>query len=684
MNFKIIKQLYKKEILDVLRDKKTVIMMLVVPLLVYPLMFVASMFMMTKVTTELDTQTYTIGIDFADTDKTLTAMFKDADNDKWNFEVVDATTLSADYQMILRGENIDAFVMKTMKDGKVTFYISYLSSVTNSGYAVDKVEEVLNGYADLLTRQTLSDAGFDAEAVLNPIQIEYNDYASTEEATGSLLGVIVPFMLVVSLLMGTMYPAIDTTAGERERGTLETILTFPVSNQELIFSKFLTVATIGVASAVLNMLSMGGIGVYMYKLAAQTVQFGEKINAAKFVPALLVCCLCILAFAILISALSMCVCVFAKSYKEANNYITPLMLVVMFASFIAFMPNVELTRNMALVPVANICLLIRDLLAFKFSVYAITIVLVSNVAYGVLAVLLLGKLYNSEAVLFGDGSGGMQIFERRRNMTKGGVATIGDAWFALPVVLVLMIYVGGMAGAKSIAAGVVSTQLIVVLVPLLIVLYTKKSVRETFRLRMCKPAYFAGAVLLMFGAIVIGLFVTTFMSHFFPNSANDMASSTRAIYQLGFGKTMLMVAVMPAVCEELLFRGFLLSAMEKKMKPMTAMLTVAILFGAYHMNMVQSATTTLIGFVIVYVSYHSKSIFPGMVMHFINNALSCITAFYPLQVIKVFPVLGKNSLTAMDILLILLVGTICLVFGAKIVQTTSKKMRCKVESETEL
>ena len=366
MNFKIIKQLYKKEILDVLRDKKTVIMMLVVPLLVYPLMFVASMFMMTKVTTELDTQTYTIGINFADTDKTLAAMFENAENDKWNFEIVDANTLSVDFQMSLRGERIDAFVTKTKKDGKVIFYISYLSSVTNSAYAVDKVEEVLNEYADMLTRQTLSNAGFNAEAVLNPIQIEYNDYASTEEATGSVLGMIVPFMLVVSLLMGTMYPAIDTTAGERERGTLETILTFPVSNQELIFSKFLTVATIGVASAVLNLLSMGAIGVYVYKLAAQTVQFGEKINAAKFVPALLVCCLCILAFAILISALSMCVCVFAKSYKEANNYITPLMLVVMFASFIAFMPNVELTRNMALVPVVNICLLIRNLLAFKF------------------------------------------------------------------------------------------------------------------------------------------------------------------------------------------------------------------------------------------------------------------------------------------------------------------------------
>ncbi len=668
MNFRIIKQLYKKEILDVLRDKKTVIMMLVVPLLIYPLMFVGSMFMMSKVTNELDTQTYTIAINFADTDQTLTSLFQNAENDTWNFELVDGSEFNADTQMILRGEEIDAFVWKREEDGRITFSIMYLSSVTNSGYAVDKVEEVLDKYADMLTRQALSDAGLDAETILNPIDIQYIDYASTEETTGSLLGVIVPFMLVVSLLMGTMYPAIDTTAGERERGTLETILTFPVSNQELIFSKFLTVATIGIASAVLNLLSMGAIGVYVYKLAVQTVHMEQSIHVARFVPALLVCCLCILSFAVLISALSMCVCVFAKSYKEANNYITPLMLVVMFASFIGFLPNVELSRNMALVPVANICLLIRDLLAFKFSFSLITIVLFSNIAYGVLAVLLLGKLYNSEAVLFGDGSGGMQIFERRSNMTKGGVATLGDAWLALPITLVLMIYVGGMVSARSVTAGIVATQLIVAGVPLLIVLYTKKSVLETFRLRGCKPGYFAGAVLLMLGAILLGMILTAVTSSLFPDSAKAMSASTDMIYKLGFGWTLLLVAALPAVCEELMFRGFLLSAMEKHMKPRTAMLLVAVLFGAYHMNVVQSVTTALIGLVIVYVSYHSGSIFPGMLMHFINNGLSCIVTFYPSKVMKIFPFLVKESLSVSNLLCILGAGFVLVGAGMMLVK----------------
>ena len=467
MNFKVIKQLYKKEILDVLRDKKTIIMMVIVPLLIYPLMFVGGMVMMSKVTTQMDTQTYEIAVDFMDTNPELVEMFLHPDDDTLHFKLCDLNVMDADISMILRGEKINAIVYEN-EDG-TGYNIAYLSSVTNSSYAEQKVRQVLSAYSDSLTNQSLEAAGLDPDTVLHPFEVEDDDRASTEETTGSLLGVIVPFMLVVSLLMGTMYPAIDTTAGERERGTLETILTLPVTNQELIFSKFLTVGTIGVASALLNVLSMGGIGVYLYKLAAQTTSMVSKIQVSKFVPAILVCCLCILAFAVLISALSMCFCVFAKTYKEANNYITPLMLLVMFASFIGFMPNVTLTRNMALVPVANICLLIRDLLAFKFSFSAITIVLFSNVAYGIIAVLVLGKLYNSEAILFGDGTGNVQIFERRSNMIKGGVPSVGDVCLVLPVVLVLMIYAGGFASAKSMLVGLLVTQGIVGGVPLLTV-----------------------------------------------------------------------------------------------------------------------------------------------------------------------------------------------------------------------
>ena len=530
------------------------------------------------------------------------------------------------------------------------------------------MRQVLEAYSDSLTNQSLLEAGLDPDTVLHPFEVESDDRATTEESTGSLLGVIVPFMLVVSLLMGTMYPAIDTTAGERERGTLETILTLPVTNQELIFSKFLTVGTIGIASALLNVLSMGGIGIYVYKLAAQTMALQQGIRISRFVPAILVCALCVLAFAVLISALSMCFCVFAKTYKEANNYITPLMLLVMFASFVGFMPNVSLTRNMALVPVANICLLIRDLLAFKFSFSTITIVLFSNIAYGVIAVLLLGKLYNSEAILFGDGTGNVQIFERRSNMTKGGVPSVGDACLALPIVLVLMIYVGGFASTKGMLSGLFATQGIVAGVPVLMTLYTK-----TFRIRLCRPGFFVGGIFLILGAIALGMIVTSITSVLFPNSADAVATSMDEIYRMGYGASILIVALLPAVCEELLFRGFLYSSFEARMTQGKAIVLVSVIFGLYHMNVVQSTTTAVLGLAICYLSAQSESLLPGILMHFLNNALSVTLTFYSDAVSRYLKGNSGTPGALFELIYILIFGIVFCVIGTKIVKHTRKK-----------
>lgn len=291
--------------------------------------------------------------------------------------------------------------------------VYYLSSETNSAYAADLVMDILDELREDMTRQKLTDEGMNVQAILEPISYEKQDTASSEQSLGSIMGSILPFMLVVSLLIGTMYPAIDTAAGERERGTLETILTLPVTNRQLILSKFITVAAIGVVSALLNILSMGAIAVYMYKLMDLQTEVAV-LDLAKFVPAILVCVLAVFAFSLFISAITMCVTSFAKSYKEANNYITPLMLVVMFVGYVGFIPNLELTQTMAMVPVANICLLIKNIMVFKIDYGAIAVVLLSNVAYAIAAILFLSKIYDSEAILFSDGKAGLQLFERRK------------------------------------------------------------------------------------------------------------------------------------------------------------------------------------------------------------------------------------------------------------------------------
>lgn len=662
MSSRVISNLYKKEMLDVLRDKKTVLMMLVVPLVLYPLVFIVGLQIMAGISSDMSEKTYRIA--FCNIDEELDDFFKNIQGNGYSFDII----YMDNPQEALKAEDIDAYIECDEGEVGPVYKVRYLSAVVNSSYAVDIIDEVLGLYKNSLIKERLCSEGLDPDEILSPIKVSYEDMASNEESAGSLLGTIIPFMLVVSLILGTMYPAIDTTAGERERGTLETVLTLPVSNQELIMSKFLTVATIGVISAVLNILSMCGVGVYMYNMMQTVTDEAMGIDMSRFVPAILVGVLCILAFAVFISAVTMCVCAFAKSYKEANNYITPLMLIVMFASFIGFIPNVSLTANMALAPVVNICLLIRDLLAFKVDIGIIIIVLMSNVVYGILAITFLGKIYSSERVLFGDGSSGVQLFERRRNMKKGGVPTMGDAWLIIAVAAVAIVYIGGFMQISFGYYGILGTQLLIIGIPLAAAIYTKKNIKETFRIRGFSLSQLVGSIFMIFGAVLIGMLITAFSSMIFTDSANNLQTDTEGLLGGSFLSTLFVVAIAPAICEELMFRGYIFSAFEKRLKMVYAVLLTALLFGAYHMSAVKFFTTAFIGGIICVSAYYTQSIFTGIIMHFLNNAISVVYMYFPDEISKIIPVLGKDYLTLTDVVLIFFLGCLMLIFGYLIIR----------------
>ena len=500
------------------------------------------------------------------------------------------------------------------------------------------------------------------------------------------MGSVLPFMLIVSLMMGTMYPAIDTTAGERERGTLETILTLPVTSRQLIISKFLTVAVIGIVSALLNVCSMGGIAYYMYKVMDMQTDAGT-FEIARFLPAILVCVLAIFAFSLFVSAVTMCVTAFAKSYKEANNYITPLMLVIMFTGYIGFIPNVELTQTMAMIPVANICLLIRNMLLFKIDYMAIAVVLLSNVAYAILAVLFLSRIYDSEAILFGNGKNGMRLFERRSNLQKGGVPTVSDVWFVVALTIVLVLYAGSMLQLKFGLAGVFGTQLLLLTVPLVIVIYTKRDIRLTYALRKTAVSNFLAGALIITGVFLINIVISTGLVSLFPESAENVVTVFDEILSGNIGAVLFVIALAPAVCEEMLFRGIILQSMKAKYRIGAAIGITAALFGIYHMSLIKLIPTALLGFVLCYVAYRADSIYPAMLMHFMNNAFSVVISCYPEKIETLFPVFYQDDLYPGDVLLLLGAGLIFAGAGLYLLKKGNgqqrRQMKKRVEKKTD-
>ncbi len=309
INSQIIKTLVKKEMLDVFRDKKTVLMMLVIPIILYPLIFFGAMQLVALISSSMKEQNYRIVADAEDGDVFLHKLMEfkededasaqtseqgaadasdgeasDTDEAEETYEItiVDPDSVS-DYETALNEEEIDVYVSGQPENGKMQYEIYYLSSETNSSYAANLVMDVFDALKEDQTKQLLAEAGMDVSAILEPIGYEKNDTASSEQSLGSIMGSILPFMLVISLLMGTMYPAIDTTAGERERGTLETVLTLPVTNRQLIVSKFITVAVIGMMSVLLNLLSMGAIAFYMYGIMDMQTD-AISFDLTKFIP----------------------------------------------------------------------------------------------------------------------------------------------------------------------------------------------------------------------------------------------------------------------------------------------------------------------------------------------------------------------------------------------------------------
>lgn len=144
----------------------------------------------------------------------------------------------------------------------------------------------MEDYNKQLQKQKVQQLGLDADEILNPVRYEEVNYSSTEQTMGNMLGDIVPMLVIISIMMGAIYPAIDVTAGEKERGTLETLLTLPVTNFELIMSKFLAVSVIACVSAILNIVSMGAAFGFMFSYMMEGMG-AVTINYATFLPAIL-------------------------------------------------------------------------------------------------------------------------------------------------------------------------------------------------------------------------------------------------------------------------------------------------------------------------------------------------------------------------------------------------------------
>ena len=398
-----------------------------------------------------------------------------------------------------------------------------------------------------------------------------------------------------------------------------------------------------------------------------------SIRFEEFIPGILFTIVVMMFFALLVTAVCMCTCVFAKNFKEANNYITPVMLVFMFGSYAPMLPDLELTVQTAAMPIVNVALMVEGLFQFNYNYGLLAIVLFSNVAYSLLAIMVLGKIYNSEAVLFSEGLSSVKIFTKRNEMKEKQMPGVGDVVLLLCVVLLLSFYVGSYAQVKWGFAGVAVQQAIILIAPLFYAWYMKADVKKLFSVQKIKPLQLLGSLLIGIGVFVGALLLGALLIPVFPESAKNLAGLDAMLLEQPIYVLILVMAVMPAIGEELLFRGFLMGTLKPKCKAWLTIAVTTFIFAAFHMSLIKLFTIGIVGLGLTWVTYKTGSIAASMCVHFLNNLMSVLISVYPEQLQKVVPILFKSRLNGTDIVLLVTVMVVSTVLGMLMLQGKKQK-----------
>jgi sodium transport system permease protein len=428
---------------------------------------------------------------------------------------------------------------------------------------------------------------------------------------GYLLSKALPLFVVLMVLLGAFYPAIDVTAGERERGTLETVLCSPIRRVDLMLGKVLAVATLAALTGVLNLASMAITLMQVLRLASQTIVLDVPWGHA------LLSSLVIFPTALLFAAVFVAIGATARTLKEAQTLLLPVYFLTLAPAMAGAIGNYSLTGIVAWIPGMNVTLLARDLLVGRVTLAGGLATLAATLLLSAVALVSAARIYDSERLVAPS--------PRRQNpqSLSRRTTSAGDALvlFALAFLLLYFIFlpieqrhlVGGLLVAEWIGLfGLV----------LLFARISGQTFKNVVGLSRPQPLALLGAALAGCSAWAA---VAIFSEWVVPVPKQMLEDLRKSLIPMdgsrGFLATLLLVALSPAICEECLFRGPILSGLRSRFAPAGAAVITATLFGLFHLDVYRLIPATILGVLLSFIALESGSIVPAMLAHFCNNAM---------------------------------------------------------------
>jgi ABC-2 type transport system permease protein/sodium transport system permease protein len=671
-------RLAMKEMRETLRDRRTIVTLVLMPLLVYPLLGVAfQRFLVTSLKPKSE-PAYLIGVESEEAKKIVTHFLmvgelqlkqrrdrkadearrtgrkprkedsrraepRPVDNlpavrDAMRFQVdvaqdLDAAVASGVFDVGIRVPKDASFESsKEVFDPNSRIWMELLHR-ERSGYsekALQFVEQRLDALNDFVRVKRLERRHIPEHIV------PAHPYRKAVGATGAgpavSIAALIPLILILMTITGAVYPAIDLTAGERERGTLEMLVAAPVPRMGLLLAKYVTVLTVAVLTATVNLVSMT---VTVLATGLGPLLFGDDGLGAVVVVQIFGL---MVLFAMFFSAVLLAVTSFARSFKEAQAYLIPLMLVSIAPGVFSMMPDLELSGVLIVTPLANIVLLARDLMQGTAGAAAAVIVVTSTMLYALAAIMVAARIFGTDAILYGSTGSWSELF--RRPDEKSPACTPMAAVLALAVAFPLTFLSSQFAvrelhalPAAMLIASAIITALVFAGVPLLLLAARNVELRTAMSLRHASPLSLAAAALLGVSLwpfafemllLIERLGIVSFDESFLAQAREIVARLRAAPVPLVY----LSLAVIPAVCEELFFRGMFLSAMRSRTRTADwqAIVVSSLAFAAFHvivrdtLSIERFFPSFFLGLVLGWVCVRTGSLFPGMLLHVVNNA----------------------------------------------------------------
>lgn len=662
-------RLAAKELKETLRDRRTIITLVLMPLLVYPVLSLAFRQFLVSSLAQKTNFVLLAGTSTQEEWRKLKMLLQRGDKLLREHESPSAVAPTAggpvlgadlgasepsledfkvdtvqDLEAKVLAEQLDLGVrfldpaMAREDEAQVIFQLILRPNSPLSRRAASFVERRLRAVNDADLRERLARSGDERPPVaawrMRPVG---------EEAGNSFwLGTLVPLILILMTITGAVYPAIDLTAGERERGTLEALMAAPIPRLGLLLAKYVAVVTVAMLTAVVNLTAMT---VTIASSELGPTFFGDQGLSPVAIATVLAL---LVLFAAFFSAVLLAITSFARSFKEAQAYLIPLMLVSLAPGLMSIMPGLELGPLLSVTPLANIVLLARDVLKGGASPLWGSVAVLSTVLYGSLALALAARIFGSDAILYGSQGSWSDLF--RRPDQPRAAATIPGALTTLAIVMPLFVIAGGVLARlhmipmpAQLGALAGTALLLFGALPLALARMQGVSVETGFQLR--RPA-----VLAAIGAVLLGGCLWTFAYDLIV-LCQDLGIATLSLKKLEEAQpgletlferwraiplplVLLAFALTPAVAEEFYFRGYLLGAFRERLPAWAAIGLTAVIFGLFHASVggiiaiERVLASTLLGVVLGSTCWSTRSIWPGVVLHALNNSLMLLVARY--------------------------------------------------------